>query len=153
MTRVLRPLPGSFLQFLWPLPGALTGAAVAFHLYFRQSGLNTDTAAPLVFASAWAFGGMLAGALCTSIAGWLIERGLRRWFPVRPMITSGLALVCLVGLCLGLYAPLEGRLPALFWPSHQEASSRIVSPPERSPCTQAPPTDPKARRAWELECG
>jgi hypothetical protein len=152
MNRVLQPFPGALLRLFWPLPGALTGAAVAFHLYFRQPGLNTDTAAPLVFASAWALAGMLAGALCTSMAGWLIERGLRHWFPVRPLISSGLALVCLIGLCRGLYAPLEARLPALFWPSHQEESSRILPPSQPSPCTQVPPTDPKARRAWELEC-
>ncbi len=38
------------LKLIWPLLGALSGAAVGFHVYFRQSGLNIDTAAPLVFA-------------------------------------------------------------------------------------------------------
>jgi len=152
MTRGPRPLLGSFLQFLWPLPGALTGAAVAFHLYFRQPGLNTDTAAPLFFAGVWALGGMLAGALCSSMVGWLIDRGLRRWSPAGPSITSGLALVCVTGLCFALYAPLEARVPALLWPPHEETTSRIVSPPESSPCAQTPPTDPRALRAWELEC-
>ena len=67
------------LKLCWPLPGALTGAAVGFHVYFRQPGLNTDTAAPLVFAGFWAFFGLLIGMLCSSITAWLIERGLRRW--------------------------------------------------------------------------
>jgi hypothetical protein len=142
----------SLLRLVWPLPGAITGAALGFHLYFRQPGLNTDTVAPLIFASVWAFIGMLSGAICTSIAAWLIERGVRRLFPVGPLIATSLTVLGLIGLCPGLFAQLEARLPVLLWPTHPKESSGPISPPLPSPCTQAPPSDPKVRQSWELEC-
>ena len=139
------------LRLCWPLPGALTGAAIGFHVYFRQPGLNTDTAAPLIFAGLWAFGGMLAGMLSTGIAAWLLERILRRLLPANPLIAASLVLVCLLGLCRGAYAPLEARLPGLLWPKSQNAAT-LPRPPPPSPCTEAPPIDRDARRSWELEC-
>ena len=140
------------LRLLWPLPGAVTGAALGFHLYFRQPGLNTDTFAPFILASFWALGGMLAGMLGTGIAAWLIQRSVRRLFATGPLITACLTLLCLIGLCLGSYAPLEARLSALFWPKQPKESSRPLAPTAPSACTQAPPSDLNARKSWELEC-
>lgn len=117
----------AWLKLCGPLPGALTGATVGFQVYFRQPNLNTDTFAPLIFASLWAFCGLLIGMACSSFAAWLIERGLQRWVPSRPTITASLALLCVIGLCFLLRAPLMARLPELFWPAlhnlpaHQQA--------------------------------
>ncbi len=138
-------------RVLWPLPGMLMGAAIGFHLYFRQPGLNTDTAAPLILAAFWALGGMLLGALCTTGAGWLIELVMRRILPGMPLVAGGVALACLTGLCLALYAPIESRLPTLLWPGKQQAPVR-PPPPRESACKQVPPADAKGRQAWELEC-
>jgi hypothetical protein len=140
------------LKLCWPLPGALTGAAVGFHVYFRQPGLNTDTAAPLVFAGLWAFCGLLIGMLCSRVAAWLIERGLRRWLSTNPLITASLTLLWLIGSCYVLRVPLEARLPVLFWPALQKSPARQQAVPTTSPCSQQPPTEPKARQAWDLEC-
>jgi len=144
------PLAIGLLRACWPLPGALAGASISFHLYFRQPGLNTDTAAPLIFASVWALCGLLSGFLISGIAGWLIERGLLRGLPNHPLLATSLTLVCLTGLCWGLSAPLEARLPALFWPAPQKVT--LPLPPKPSPCLQTAPTDRQARQAWELEC-
>ena len=138
-------------RVLWPLPGMLMGAAIGFHLYFRQPGLNTDTAAPLFFALLWALGGMLLGAGGTTCAGWLIELASRRLLPGMPLMASGVTVACLIGLCLALYAPIGNRLPALLWPKKQQAPVRPPLPQE-SACKQAPPADTKARQAWDLEC-
>jgi hypothetical protein len=138
-------------RLLWPLPGMLIGAAIGFHLYFRQPGLNTDTAAPLFFSVLWSLGGMVFGALCTTCAGWLIELVLRRLLPGTPLMASGVTVVCLIGLCLALYAPIESRLPALLLPKKHQAPVR-PPPAQESVCKQAPPADTKARQAWELEC-
>jgi len=140
------------LKLCWPLPGALTGAVVGFLVYFRQPGLNTDTAAPLIFAGFWAFCGLLIGMACSSLAAWLIERGLRRWLPGKPSITASLALLCVIGLCYVLHAPLVARLPVLFWPALQKLPAHQQVVPTTSPCSQAPPTERKARQAWDLEC-
>lgn len=140
------------LRLCGPLPGALTGAAAGFHLYFRQPGLNSDTLAPLVFAGLWAFGGMVCGALITGVAAWLIHRSLQRRLTARPLTTAGLTLAGLIVLCLGLYAPLQARLPALLWPAHSQPSVRPQPSPETSPCTQPPPSDANMRKFWELEC-
>lgn len=140
------------LRLCWPLPGALSGAAVGFHVYFRQPGLNTDTAAPLIFAGFWAFCGLMIGIVCCSVAAWLIERGLRRWLPGKPLIATGLTLLCLIGLCYGLRAPLEARLPELFWPALQKWPARQQAVPTLSPCTQTPPTGRQARQEWDMEC-
>jgi predicted PurR-regulated permease PerM len=115
------------LRLCWPLPGALTGATLGFHLYFLQPGLNTDSAAPLIFASFWAFCGLVSGLVCTSMAAWLIERGLRSRLSTNPLITTFLTLLLLIGLCCVLHAPLEARLPALFWPSSQKLPARQPS--------------------------
>ena len=140
------------LRIFWPIPGAILGATLGFHLYFRQPSLNTDTLAPLIFASLWAFGGMLSGVLSTSIAAWLIQRSIHRCFSMSPLNSARLTLLCLIGLCFGLYAPLETRLPAVLWPVQpaQKASSRALPTP--SPCSQVPPSDFNARKSWELEC-
>ena len=138
-------------RVLWPRPGMLMGAVIGFHLYFRQPGLNTDTAAPLFFAILWAMGGTLLGAVCTTCAGWLIELAMRRMLPRMPLVASGVTVACLAGVCLALYAPIENRLPALFWPKKQQAPVRPPLP-QGSACKQAPPADTKARQAWELEC-
>lgn len=147
-----RSLICTLLKLCWPLPGALAGAAVGFHVYFRQPGLNTDSAAPALLASRWAFFGLLIGLSGSMVAGWLIERGLRRWFSTNPSITASLTLLSLLGLSYVLHAPLEVRLPELFWPALQNlpAQQQPVSTP--SPCTQAPPTERQARLAWDLEC-
>ena len=138
-------------RLLWPWPGMWIAAAIGFHLYFRQPGLNSDTAAPLFFAVFWAFAGMLSGALGAACAGCLIEALMRRLLPGMPLLASGVTLACLTGLCLALYAPIESRLPGLLWPKKQQMSAQAPPPPV-SPCKQAPPADPKARKAWELEC-
>jgi hypothetical protein len=140
------------LKLCWPLPGALTGAAVGFHVYFRQPGLNTDTAAPLIFAGFWACCGLLIGMMCSSLAAWLIERGLRRWLPGRPTITASLSLLCVIGLFYVLHKPLAARLPDLFWPALHKLPARQQKIPTISPCSQLPPTERKARQAWDLEC-
>ncbi|MBL8416046.1 MAG: hypothetical protein JNM42_16570 [Propionivibrio sp.] len=150
--RPKQSLAAGFLKLCWPLPGALTGAAVGFHVYFRQPGLNTDTAAPLVFAGFWAFCGLLVGIVGSSAAAWLIERGLRRWLPGKPLITTSLTLLWLIGFCYVLHAPLEARLPELFWPALQKLPVRQQAVPPPSPCSQAAPTERKARQAWDLEC-
>jgi hypothetical protein len=134
------------------LPGALLGAALGFHLYFRRPGLNSDTFAPAIFAGLWAVGGLAIGALVTLAAAWLIDRALRRAFSWRPMTAAAVTLLGVVGLCTGLYAPLEARLPALLWPPAQPRSPSKQPTPERSPCAQAPPSDPAERKAWDLEC-
>ena len=146
------PLALWLLRLAWPLPGALSGAYLGFHLYFRQPGLNTDTFAPLFLAGLWAVGGMLSGALCSVIAGGLLELALRRMLPARPLLAGSLAIVCLIGLCLALPGPLVARLPGLLWPAQQAAASPLLPPSQPSPCTQAPPVDGAARKAWELEC-
>jgi hypothetical protein len=117
-----QPGPGhrlavGLLRLCWLLPGALTGAAVGFHVYFRQPGLNTDTVAPLIFSGFWAFCGLLIGIVVSSVAAWLIERGLRRWLSSNPLITASLTLLWLIGLSCVLRAPLEARLAELFWPA------------------------------------
>ncbi|NVO06400.1 MAG: hypothetical protein HXX19_10930 [Rhodoferax sp.] len=138
------------LRFLWPLPGALMGAALGLNLYFRQPGLNTDSLAPLVFASVWALGGLLAGTLVAASAGGLIERGLRRL--CGPVAACGLTLLCLVVVCGGLYAPLELRLPKLFWPAHAQEPVPVQPPARIAACAQPAPTDPALRKSWALEC-
>lgn len=140
------------LWLLSPLPCALAGAAVGFHLYFRQPGLNTDTAAPLMFASLWALGGMMCGAFCTGSAAWMIESAMRRVSPAHPLITGSLTIAILIGLCVGLYAPLEARLPGLLWPRLKPTPPRPPVKDQASPCRQPPPIDRQARQAWELEC-
>lgn len=140
------------LRLLWPLPGAITGAVVGFHLYFRQPGLNADSFAPLIFAGIWACGGMLSGALGTGIAAWLIQRSTHRLFSISPLFTDGLTLIFLTALCLGLYAPLEAHLPGLIWPPPQQSHAHTRPLSQPSPCTQTPPTSPNARKSWELEC-
>jgi len=147
-----RSVAVALLKLCWPVPGALTGAAVGFHVYIRQPGLNTDTAAPLIFAGFWAFCGLLIGIVISSIAAWLIERGLRRWFSSSPPITAGLTLLWLIGSCYVLRAPLEARLPELFWPALHKLPARQQTVPTTSPCSQLPPTERKARQAWDLEC-
>jgi hypothetical protein len=140
------------LRLCWPLPGALTGATLGFHLYFLQPGLNADSAAPLIFASFWAFCGLLFGMVCTSMAAWLIERGLRSMLSTNPLITTCLPLLLLIGLCCVLHAPLEDRLPALFWPAAQTLPARQPPVAQPSPCTQTPPAERQARQSWDMEC-
>ena len=143
--------PVWLLRFISPLPGAMTGAAVGFHLYFRRPGLNTDTLAPAILASTWALCGVAIGALITGTAGWLVQRRMRRWFPGNPLIPGGVSLLGLSILCGLLYAPLEARLPTLLWPPHQTQPSR--APPSSGPtCAQEPPSDLATRRLWEQEC-
>jgi hypothetical protein len=143
--------PVWLLRFISPLPGAITGAALGFHLYFRRPGLNTDTLAPAILAGTWALCGMAIGALITGMAGWLAQRRLRRWFPANPLIPCGLTVLCLSVLCLLLYAPLEARLPTLLWAAHQAQPSR--PPPSSGPtCAQGPPADLATRKLWEQEC-
>ena len=137
------------LRLFLPLPGALTGATLGFQVYFRQPGLNTDSAAPLILAGLWAFGGLLSGVLFSSLAVWLIQGSLRRLFSIGPLFTTGLTLFCLIGLCMGLYAPLEALLPSVLWPIHQKGTPQA---PPRSQCAQTPPSSPNERKAWELEC-
>lgn len=143
--------PVWLLRFISPLPGAVTGAAAGFHLYFRRPGLNTDTLAPAIFASGWALCGMLIGALLTSVAAWLVQRRLRGWFSTSPLIACSLMLLCLAGLCLWVYAPLEARLPTLLWPPHQAEQSR-PQPPSGPTCAQETPADLHSRKLWEQEC-
>jgi hypothetical protein len=133
---------------IWPLPGAITGSAVGFHLYFQQPGLNTDTFAPAIFAVFWAANGMVIGALITGLAAWLIERGVRWIFPDKPFVTGSIGTLCAVGLCLGASAPLEARLPDLLWPTHTEEPVQ-PSPPA---CAQTPPTADRERQMWDQEC-
>lgn len=141
----------AFLRILYPLPGAVTGATAGFHLYFLRPGLNTDTLAPALFAAGWALCAMMVGALLTSLAGWLLERVLRRAVSASTMISCGLALLCLAGLCSLAYAPLLSRAPALLWPAQQaeRAHSRESSGPA---CAQEPPLGSANRRLWEQEC-
>jgi MFS family permease len=106
----------------------------------------------MIFASLWAFCGMVAGALCSVIAGWLIELVSRRVLRAAPFIAPGLALVCLICLCLGLFAPIEARLSMLLWPPWQHVPIHPPPQPQRSPCEQPPPTDRPGRQARELEC-
>jgi hypothetical protein len=133
------------------LPGALTGAATGFHLYFLRPGLNTDTVAPVIFAGVWAFCAMLAGALITSLASWFVERGLQRGLSVRPWVAGGLALLCVIGLCRWVYAPLQAHLPSLIWASPQTEQS---GPPNSSGpnCAEEPPPNHVNRKLWEQEC-
>lgn len=147
----LAPLQlAGLLRRLWPVPGAVTGAALGFQLYFRQPGLNTDSLAPLIFAGLWALGGMLGGMVSTGLAGWLIERGVRRLFS--PVRVAGVTLLCLLLLCGGLYAPLEAGLTSWLWPAHQQEAVRPKAPVEPPPCQQEVPSDRALRKAWELEC-
>lgn len=139
------------LRYLYPLPGAITGAAAGFHLYFLRPGLNTDTLAPAVIASAWALSAMVVGALITSLAAWLVERGLQRWFSASPWMACGLALLGLTGLCGWANAPLEARLATLLWPPPQARQSRPPASPEPT-CAQEPPSDHATRLLWEQEC-
>jgi hypothetical protein len=143
--------PVWLLHFISPLPGGIAGAAVGFHLYFRRPGLNTDTLAPAILASAWALCGMLIGALLTSMAAWLARRLLRRWFSTSPLTTCALTLLCVAGLSLWLYAPLEARLPKVLWPPHQAEQSR-PPPPSEPTCAREPPADLPSRKLWEQEC-
>ena len=98
---------------MWPAPGAITGAVLGFHLYFRQPGLNTDSLAPLIFAALWALCGMLGGMVSTGLVGWLIERSVRRVFG--PVLAAGVALLCLLLLCGGLYVLLDTALASWLW--------------------------------------
>ena len=148
-------LLSALLRACWPLPGALSGAAIGFHLYFRQPGLTTDSAAALFLASGWALGGMVCGLLCSSLAGALIARGLRRRLRASPPLAAGVALLCVTGLCWSVHAPLEARLPALLWPAPVKAiAPRPPAPTSAtvSPCRQPAPDERRARQAWELEC-
>ena len=140
------------LRLSWSVPGALIGAAVGFQVYFRRPGLNTDTAAPFIFAGFWAFCGLMIGMACSSIAAYMIDRGLRRWHPGKPLFTTGLTLLLLIGLCYVLRAPLEARLPVLIWPALQKLPMHQQEVPTLSPCSQPPPAEPKARQEWDLEC-
>ncbi len=141
------------LRFCWPLPGALTGASLGFHLYFQQTGLNTDTLAPLVFASLWAVGGMLLGILSTGVAAWLVRRSVLVLLPDDSLTKDALTLILLMGLYAGLHAPLDVRLAAMIRaPADETEPARSVAVPELNLCAQAPPSEAKARKAWELEC-
>jgi MFS family permease len=141
----------ALLRILYPLPGAATGAAAGFHLYFLRPGLNTDTIAPALFAAGWALCAMLVGALFAGIAGWLMERALRRAVSTSTLVTCGVALLCLTGLCGLAYAPLLSRAPALLWPQRQ--AEPALSPGSSGPtCAQEPPPGSANRRLWEQEC-
>ncbi len=144
--------PVWLMRLAWPLPGAYMGAALGFNLYFSQPGLNRDTLAPAILASLWALCGLVIGVLGTGIIAWLIQRGLRRLLSTSPPVTAAITLLCLIGLCGRLYAPLNTLLPTLLISPHQTAPSRTTPAPERSTCAQAPPSDPAVRKEWELEC-
>lgn len=138
-------------RLMWPLPGMLLGATIGFYLYFRQPGLNTDTAAPLFFAFFWALGGLLAGGLATACAGWAIDLAVRRALTDTPWVAGGVTLACLAGVSLVLHAPVESRLAALLWPARPAVATQPPRPGV-TPCKQVPPTDPQLRKTWELEC-
>jgi hypothetical protein len=140
------------LRAFWALPGALSGATVAFHLYFRQPGLNTDTAAPLVLAVVWSGLGLLIGAVASFATAWVVHRALRRAWPASPALAAGGALACVVALAAVLQGPMETLLPTLLWPAPAPASSAPDSPRRDAPCTGAAPADPSLRREWDLEC-
>jgi hypothetical protein len=139
------------LRLFYPLPGAITGAAAGFHLYLLRPGLNMDTLAPAIIASAWAVCGMLIGGLLTSLTAWLAERRFHRWFSTSPMMTGSLALLFLTGLSLWIHAPLEARLRTLLWPPHQTEQSRPPAPSEPT-CAQEPPSDQPNWILWQQEC-
>lgn len=141
----------AFIRILYPLPGAATGAAAGFHLYFLRPGLNTDTLAPAIFAAGWALCAMIVGALSTGMAGWLLERALRRTVSASLSISRGLALLCLAVLCHSAYSPLLARAPALLWPAHQDQRAHAQEPTGPT-CAQEPPPGSADRRAWEQEC-
>ena len=143
--------PAAFLRILYPLPGAALGAAAGFHLYFLRPGLNTDTLAPAVFGAGWALCAMITGGMFTSLVGWLLERALRRLVSASTLISSGIAVLCLMGLCRSAYAPLLSRAPALLWPPHQ--AERALPKGSSGPtCAQEPPAGSAYRRLWEQEC-
>lgn len=95
---------------------------------------------------------MFCGLMVTSVAAWLIHRSAQRVLSASPLITATLTLIGLIALCLGLYTPLKARLPDALWPKHQQEAQRPPPSPGTSPCTQAPPSDAKTRKSWELEC-
>jgi len=140
------------MRGLWPVPGALSGAGLAFHVYFLQPGLNHDTFAPLVFAAMAAFAGLLVGALVSSVAGWMIDSVMRRIWPERPVLASIITLVCLVGLVLGSEPALESALPSLIWPRPAPANNAPAAGSRVEACSEAAPIDAARRREWELEC-
>ena len=140
------------LKLCRPLPGALAGAVVGFHVYFRQPGLNTDTAALLFIAGLWAFGGLLIGMVGSSFAAWLIERALRRVLVGKPLFIASAIMLLLTALSPMLVAPLEARLPALFWPEVHKLPARLQSVVRPSTCSDDPPTEVRARQARDLEC-
>lgn len=137
----------------WPLPGAVCGAALAFHVYFRQPGLNNDTAGPMIVGAVVALAGLVAGTLLSSAFGWAVDTWLRRQWPDHSSQTSIATLFILAVLFVGLEGLLESRLPALLWP---RAAPATVVVPDRTPpeltCGAVAPTEPALRKAWELEC-
>ena len=138
------------LKLLWPLPGAIAGAVLGFHLYFAQPAINTDSLAPLVLAGLWALTGMLAGALVTGLGGWLFQLGMRRFFAHSPTLATGLILLLLTFASIGLTTLLDARLPGWIWPP--KAPAGIVRPSGGAACAQVPPADSKEFKAWALEC-
>lgn len=147
------PSASTWLRGLWSLPGALTGAAIAFHVYFRQPHLNTDTTAPLLLASLWAVVGLVCGAVISVAAAMLMERGLRRVLPTNATLTSLVTLIFMAVLCGAIYSPIEVRLPALLWPAAPEGVlPPAVDPAGGSACKAAPPTEARLRRLWDEEC-
>jgi hypothetical protein len=95
----------------------------------------------------------VAGALTSVAIAAIIARTLRRLLPANGSLTELLALSCTLALCSAIYAPIEARLPALFWPAPpRDALPRPMPQPAASACDQAPPADPAMRRDWDTEC-
>jgi hypothetical protein len=137
---------------VWPVPGALSGAALGFQAYFLQPGLNRDTLAPLAFGAMSAFAGLLVGVLVCAAAGRIIEAGLRRIWPEKPTLTSIVTLACLVGMVLASTPALDSALPTLIGPpGAADIHARGKASGDQA-CGGAAPADAAQRREWELEC-
>lgn len=141
----------------WGLPGALAGAALTFVGFFMQPGLNTDTAAPLVFAFVLAVGGLLVGMVMGELLGGVLNRWLVQYLPgplwAAHMATGLLSAVVWWGVwSVGRYHVLPAWLDQPKAVPTRSTPPTTPAQPHVSPCQLPPPADARARKNWEEEC-
>jgi len=153
-----------FTSVVWPLAGGAWGAWVGFQGMYQHlvPGMNTDTAAPIFVWGFFAFFagvGLFAGAASAMAIGGSVEWLLRR---MGIGIVAAIAVATLVNvLALWQIAGfLQAKYPGLRAvraekPHGGKAAGEI--PPAgkgsyQNPCSAPPPTDTRARAAWDAEC-
>ena len=142
---------------LWPLPAACAGAALVFVASLMRPGLNTDTAAPLVFAFVLAAGGLLVGTVLGDLLGRVLNRWLVQYLP-GPLWAAHVATVLLSAVVWwGVWSVGRYHVVPVWWAQPKAVptlSTPLPTPaqPQVSVCQLPPPADARLRNSWDEEC-